>query len=372
MRFQKLILLHIFFAVIFTFNNSSSQTKLKPGFDPQEYLLLLNVTAHQSDNALPDPEMPELKNCKRVYRSDTLGLNNRWDLFLRDDSVGIISIRGTIMAGNSWMEDFYAAMVPAEGSLIIDSNFVFNYKLADYPGASVHAGFLTGLAYLSNSIITQMNYYQAFGVKDYLIVGHSQGGAIAYLLTSYLYYLDKQRIPDIHFKTYCSAPPKPGNQAYSYDYDYIRRDGWSLRVYNTEDWVPQSPLSVQTTQDFAKSNPYSDEGLLTNKMGFIDKLIFEYMVGRLKGSLDEARSVVNEYFGKVVYDYGITKYLPDFPKPEYTGDVYYYPCGTPVVLMKQPGYEEYIRKTEPEIPMLFKNHMIPAYTYLLEKIYFNK
>jgi len=359
--------------VLFTLVNISiSQTKLRPGFDPVEYKALLEITARQIDTPWINVSLPAPEDYRMVYRSDSAGLDNRWDLWLRDDSVGVISIRGTTIQTNSWAEDFYAEMVPANGSIIIDSNFVFIYKLAEYPGAAVHAGWLTGLAYLSGGIVEKINQYHARGVKDYIIVGHSQGGALAYLVTSYLRYLDSQRIPgDVMFKTYCSAPPKPGNLSYAYDFDYLTRGGWALRVYNTEDWVPQMPISVQTLNDFAKVNPFSDEDSLISKMNLLDKLIFEYILGRVRNNLNDARDVLKEYAGKMVYERMIKKYLPNFPRPQTTDDFYYYPCGVPVVLMKQPGYSEIIA-TETKVPALFKNHLMVPYYFLLNKIYFNK
>ncbi|MEO8665967.1 MAG: lipase family protein, partial [Ignavibacteria bacterium] len=296
----------------------------------------------------------------------------RWDLWIRNDSVGIISIRGTTIQANSWAEDFYAAMVPAKGSIIIDSNFVFIYMLAESEKASVHIGWLTGLAYLSESILTKINEYHAKGIKDYLIVGHSQGGAIAYLLNSYFHYTGKGRIPEgTNFKTYCSAPPKPGNLFYSYDYDFINRGGWSLRVYNSEDWVPQTPISVQTLNDFSEINPYSERDSFIVKMNLLDKIIFDYLVAKIRGTLDDSKDLLNDYFGSMVYKYSITKFLPNFPEPQYTDDAFFYPCGVPVVLMKQEGYDEILAK-ETTIPLLFKNHMIIPYYFLLNKIYFEK
>ncbi len=363
----------IFFPVLFLAeSNAFSQSKLQPGFDPVEYRELLEISARQVDTPWTNVTLPYPDNCRLAYRSDSVGLNNRWDLWIRNDSVGIISIRGTVMRPNSWAEDFYAAMIPATGSIIINKDFIFIYKLAESRKSSVHAGWLTGLAYLSGSIVTKINEYHAQGIKNYLIMGHSQGGAIAYLLTSYLHYCDKERIPSgISFKTYCSAPPKPGNMFYSYDFDFITRGGWALRVYNSEDWVPETPLSVQTTRDFSEVNPYSDREFLIVKMNFVEKIIFDYILGKLKGSLDDTRDLLNEYFGSMVYKNSIKKFLPEFPEPHYTGDAYYYPCGVPVVLMKQPGYDEILKK-ETEIPLLFKNHMITPYYFLLNKIYFEK
>ncbi len=353
---------------------SLESEKLKPGFDPVEYRQLLEISTRQADTPWTslNVKLPYPDNCRMIYRSDTAGLDNRWDLWVRDDSVGIISIRGTTLSMDSWAEDFYSPMVPAKGSIIINSKNVFVYKLAESGKASVHTGWLIGLAYLSGSITEKINEYHSLGIKNYLIIGHSQGGAIAYLLTSYLHYADSERIPDdIRFKTYCSAPPKPGNLFYSYDFDFITGGGWAIRVSNSEDWVPQCPLSIQSVKDFSTVNPYTERDSFIVKMNLIEKLIFNYIVGRLNNSLNDSRDMLNEYFGKMVYDHSIKKYLPDFPEPVYTGDFYYYPCGVPVVLMKQEGYSEFT-ETESNIPELFKNHMIPAYYFLLNKIYFNK
>ncbi len=371
MKNRFYILLLILLRSVNSFSEDSD--KLKPGFDPIEYRQLLEISHRQSDTPWTPANviLPYPEGCRMVYRSDSCGLDNRWDLWLKDDSVGIISIRGTTLSANSWAEDFYSSMVPAKGSIIISSKKIFFYKLAESGKANVHTGWLLGLAYLSESIIEKINEYHSKGVKDYLIIGHSQGGAIAYLLTSYLYYLDRGRIPeDIKLKTYCSAPPKPGNLFYSYDFDFITRGGWAFRVSNTEDWVPQCPLSVQTVKDFSTINPYSEREMLESKMSFIEKIIFNYIVGRLKSNLDNTKDLLNEYFGKMIYDNSIKKYLPGFPEPQYTGDFYFYPCGNPVILMKQPGYEEF-KKSETKIPELFRNHMIPAYYFLLTKIYFN-
>ena len=86
----------------------------------------------------------------------------------------------------------------------------FQYKLAEEKDAYVHVGWLTGLAALMPTMKEQiMKYYQQ-GVKQFIIMGHSQGGAIAFLARSYFYYAEDMP-HDIVWKTYCSAAPKPGN-----------------------------------------------------------------------------------------------------------------------------------------------------------------
>ena len=359
-------ILFTLFLSFLSLNNSYSQ-KLSPGFDPVEYKNLLLITAAQgmpgSSSNLPKPDGYEL-----VYTSPTVGLDNLWTMWLREDSVCVISIRGTTLQMDSWSEDFYAAMVPAQGTIIISPENIFSYKLAEHPDAHVHSGWLIGLGTLVPTIIEQINVWHEKGMKEFIILGHSQGGAITYLLTSYLHYYGTGQIPDdVKFKTYSSAPPKPGNVYYSYDYDNITRGGWALRVYNSEDWVPQMPITIQTMSDFAPINPFSLEDSLTAKMGFLDKIFFDLLLDFISGKLDDSRDILREILGNVIYDKSISKYLPQIGQPVYSETMNYYPCGVPVVLMVTPGYYDYVKTLG--LPTLFENHLMSAYLYLLEKNY---
>src|SRR6202008_1816541 len=112
----------------------------------------------------------------------------------------------------------YMGMISNRGSIIVDKNYIFNYKIAEDTNAYVHLGWMLGLAYMAPEITNQIDQLYKKGIKDILIMGHSQGGGIAFLLRSYLQYLNEKTLPkDIVYKTYCSAPPKPGNLYYSYD-----------------------------------------------------------------------------------------------------------------------------------------------------------
>ena len=144
-----------------------------------------------------------------------------------------------------------------------------------------------------------------------------------------------------------------------------------MRVYNSEDWVPQTPLSVQALKDFSHINPYTERDSLLVKMSLIERIVFNYMTNKLKNSLIDSRDLLEKDFGSMIYNNSIKKFLPEFPEPEYANDEYYYPCGLPVVLMATPGYQDFI-KTETGIPLLFKNHMLEPYYFLLNKIYFGK
>src|SRR5690606_17113241 len=127
--------------------------------------------------------------------------------------------RGSTLNQASWLANFYAAMVPAKGELQLSKDEVFSYELASSPLAAVHVGCLVATGFLAGDIQGQIDSCYSEGMKEFLIVGHSQGGAIAYLLTAHLLNLQKQqKLPhDIRFKTYCSAAPKPGNLYFGYE-----------------------------------------------------------------------------------------------------------------------------------------------------------
>src|SRR6185437_12600787 len=114
------------FIPLFFINIAFGQT-LKPVFDPNEYLEMLRITAVtigvEWNLGLPAP-----KEYHQVYKSDETELLNKWDLWLnKDNSIMVISIRGTTKDLASWLENFYAAMIPATGSLKLSDSNTFNY-----------------------------------------------------------------------------------------------------------------------------------------------------------------------------------------------------------------------------------------------------
>lgn len=369
---KKHILLITFSIIIILLNINSlkGQNKLKPGFDPYEYKSLLEILAKQSDTSYSVVKFPDPENYRMVYRSEVVGLDNRWDLWVSSDSVGVISIRGTTLKLESWLEDFYAGMIPACGALQIDSNKIFRYKLANESNASVHVGWVVGLYYLVPSIIEKINEYYGKGIKEYLIMGHSQGASIAYLLRSYLYYTGKEKIPDdIQFKTYCSAAPKPGNLFYSYDFEFITRGGWAYRIANTQDWVPEMPFSIQTVDDMVKVNPFSEVDMLLKKMKPIERFLLKAIYSNMMNSVKKAQKKFRKYLGYKVYKL-VNDELVNFEEPDYAKTMYYVTCGNPIILTPTTdAYENYIKQQKRN---LFENHLIMPYYLLLKEIYLDK
>lgn len=314
-----------------------AKAQLQPGFNAREYVRLLEVCNRQLDTPWKIAEnkmLPEPARCRLVYRSPVTGLDNRWDLWLQGDSVGIISIRGSIGKEESWLENFYSAMVPATGILQLNDSIQFHYKLAEDFKACVHVGWLIGMASMVPTVVEKIHEYRQKGIRSFIILGHSQGGSIAFLLRSYLYYLDKTLLggDDIVIKTYCSAASKPGNQYYSYDFDYITRGGWGLRVVNTRDWVPETPFSIQTLRDLNPVNPFA-------KSSIFSKIYLGSDYGELDDATTLAETTYERDLGHKVF-LKIKKFLPQLVEPKYESTTCFIPAGMTVVLPPYPGYDK--------------------------------
>jgi len=342
---------------------------LKPGFDGKEYLDMVSVSLMQADSISPDNKIPLPEQYERVYRSPELGLYNRWDFWVGKNKTAVISIRGTTNNAVSWIENYFAAMVSANGSLQINDSTVFNYHLASDLKASVHAGWLLALAFLAPGITAKIDEYSKQGIKDFIIMGHSQGAAISFLITSYLYYLQKDgKIPDdIRFKTYCSAAPKPGNLYYVYDYDFITRNGWSFTVVNASDWVPETPFTVQTLSNFNPVNLFGGIDDMLKTQSFFKRLGIKYVLKKMRKPPAKAQSRYEKYLGDYMYKQ-VRKTLPQFRKPEFVKDNNYMRAGVPIVLEPDEAYKN---EFPDDTKKIFMHHKLWPYYSLASRYYLN-
>ena len=198
-------------------------------------------------------------------------------------------------------------------------------------------------------------------------MGHSQGGALAFLVTSYLHYLaDSGGLPaGISFKTYCSAAPKPGNMYYAHDFDFITRNGHAFTIVNTADWVPETPFTVQTISDFNSGNPFSDISSLLGSQKAVVRWYLKSMYNKMNKSTKKAQKRLDKYLGHKVYSQ-VKKELPQFREPAYANTANYMRAGVPIVL--QPD-EEY-KLTFPDDPKkTFMHHAFKPYEMMIKKYY---
>jgi hypothetical protein len=348
---------------------ASSQNKLQPGFDPHEYASMLSLAFKSS--GIPDSVERRTKKdpYHMEYRSPEVGLKNRWTLYLRNDNVAVIDLRGTVNQPASWLANVYAAMIPATGDLQINDSTVFHYQFAADSRALVHAGWTVSIAHLAPDVEEKINkYYRDNHVKEFFISGHSQGGALATLMRSLLEYeKQKGKIPaDIVFKTYCSAAPKTGNMYYAYDFDFINRVGWAFTVVNAADWVPECPFSIQTLQDFNPTNPLIHAKDVIKKQKFAIRFAGNIVYSKLEKKPRKAQRKFEKYLGHTLYEKAVHKTLPQLKEPGYAHSNNYMRAGTPIILMPDEDYYKQFPQTSNNV---FTHHMFTSYYYLLKKWY---
>jgi hypothetical protein len=340
--------------------------QLKPGFDGEEYAELMLVSARATADSVYYNSFDVPKHFKRVYRSEEIGLDNMWELWTDNHKTAVISIRGTTLKHESWLANFYAAMVPAKGKLQLSATEVFEYNLAPNPKAAVHVGWLLSTAYLAKDMMPRIDSCYKAGFRDFLIIGHSQGGAISYLLTAYLANLQHEnKIPaDQRFKTYCSASPKPGNLYFAYDYEALTQNGWAFNVVNSADWVPETPISIQTLNDFNTINPFVNAQSSIKKQKFPNNLVMKHVFNQLDKPTRKAQRNYEKYLGKMTSKL-IKENLPDYIPPDYYSSNHYVRTGTTVVLYADADYHKHF----PDDPnQIFIHHSHTSYLYLLAKL----
>lgn len=366
LRFMKQIFLVSW--LVLTMALGVQARPLHPGFDKAEYLELLRLHARIADTAFFG-QIPRPTRFRMVYRSPILGLDNRWDLWTSPDSVAVLSIRGTTANSVSWLENFYAAMLPAKGELKLSATRTFSYELSTHPQAAVHAGWLLGMAFLADNIVHKVDSCYQRGIRDFVVMGHSQGGGIAYLLTSHLRALQRQqKIPaDIRLKTYCSAGPKPGNLYYAYDYEAQAQSAtgsWALDVVNSADWVPEVPISIQTIRDFNTTNPFTNAKEAIGKQKLPQRLVLSYLYRQLERPTRKAQRAYQKYLGTVVGK-RVAKQLEGYQPAPYYPSSNYVRTGTMIVLYADAAY----RQRYPDVKgKIFQHHLFEPYYYLAQKL----
>lgn len=326
---------------------------------------MLVLSARQGDTMLYG-KLPAPASFHRVYRSQETGLKFAWDLWTNEQHQAVLNVRGSTKDRESWMANFYSAMVPAKGELVLSKTETFSYELSSDPKASVHTGYLLSVAFLSKDIVPKIDSLYHKGTKNIFITGHSQGGGVCYLLTAHLYHLQKLgKIPaDIRFKTYCTAAPKPGNLYFAYSYEAMTQGGWAYNVVNTADWVPEVPFSVQTVNDFNTVNPFSGAKKAIKKQKGGKKLLIKYIYKQLSKHPLKAQKKYEKFLGRFLYK-GIKKELPDFQEPVYAHDNNYVRTGHTIVLLAD---EEYYAKYPDSKTNVFCHHFFHQYYYLIGKL----
>lgn len=346
----------------------TSSAQLKPGFNKEELLTMLTLSSYQIDTPWVSMKYPLPENLQLNYRSPVVALDNRFDVWINPkNSYAIINTRGTTGTRPSWLENFHAAMVPANGSIQLSDSVNFEYRLANNPRAAVHVGWLIAMGTMAPDVVAQVKRCYQQGIKHFYLTGHSQGGGITFLLTAYLYQLQKagQLPKDIRFKTYCTAGPKPGNLYFAYDYEYATRGGWAFNVTHALDWVPEVPFSIQTVNDFNPLNPFTDVDKAFKKMKFPMRFIMRRVYKKLSKHPEKAKNNFQKYLGEKAGAIIIKQDLPGYEQPEYYNSNHYMRCGQQIILMPDKEYENAFPYDPKNV---FLHHMPAPYLHLAQKM----
>lgn len=343
-----------------------SFAQLKTGYDFDESMELIKVNFRFADS-VEFPDFPAPQRFKHEYRSPVVGFDNCWDFWKDANGTGLISIRGTTGSLPSWGSNFYSMLVPATGTMKLTENDTFSYHLANDPAAAVHVGWLYSTGMLMKDILPKIDTFLLNGGTDLLITGHSQGGAIAYLVTAHLWSLRASgRLPQtLRLKTYCSAAPKPGNLRFAYSYESMTFPGWAFNTVNAADWVPETPFSIQTVNDFAQTNPFSEAKQLMKGIKIPVRWVLKHAYNKMDRPTRKSQQRFEKYLGRKLGKI-MQKSAPGFEPPEYLNENAFARCGIMVSLVPDEGYfalyPNYAKENK------FLHHSIQPYLYLMEQM----
>lgn len=347
--------------------------QLTPGFNADEYNELLLISVRTAADSSYAAKYEEPAHSEMLYQSAPIGLDNQWDLWLdtrpTSTPTAIISVRGTTPNPESWLLNFYAAMIPAQGEIKWTENGeakTFAYHMADNEKAAVHAGWTLACGMLLDDILPKIDDQYSRGVKNYLIMGHSQGGAISYLLTSQLHHLQEVgELPkDIRFKTYCSAAPKTGNLFYAREFEALTQNGWAFNVINAADWVPEVPISIQTLDDFNPTNPFVHVDDIMEQQSFVNRVGMWWILRKLQNPAEEAQENYEKYLGEKLQE-RVSSLVTGLEMPEFYPSNHYVRTGIQIVL--QPD-EEYFEMFPNNPDSVFMHHLHAPYLLLTRKL----
>lgn len=316
----------------------------------------LNGKIEGVDSTFVDPEY------KLLYESKLYKMDNRWQMWQKGDDAMVINLRGTTREAISWMENFYAAMIPSEGDILLPDSQKVHYKFAADPRAHVHVGWAMGVSFMIEDILKHIKEANSRGIYKIYITGHSQGGALAHLTRAFLQYLPESKVSKKNeYIVYAFAPPKPGNRFFAYDYaSYTSFNNSSYSIINVQDWVPQVPLSVQSPENMVALNPFASLERNEFKLPFFKRIFAKKIYNSMKNPVKKAQKRFRKVLGRTM-EKQIAKKVGDFVVPSFVNDFAYFPVGLTIPLQ---GIGGECKDTKMKI---FWEHLPANYYILIEK-----
>jgi len=298
---------------------------------------------------------------KLLYESKPTKMDNVWQLWQKGDSAIIINLRGTTKKSISWYENFYAAMIPAQGKMVLPDSSNVKYKFAKNKKATIHTGWAVGVQTMLPDILKHIKDANERGIYNIYITGFSQGGALVHVLRAAFEYLPEEQLSSRNkFKVYAFAAPKPGNRFFAYDYaSYTSLKNPSYTIINSGDWVPQVPFSIQSPDNMVDVNPFIALENNDFDMPLFKRLFIKHIYNSMRKPVDKSQKRFKKVLGSDV-EKQIKKSIGQFETPHKVDDFSYFPVGIQVILEPWEG------KTDDKMLSIFWQH-IPAHYYYLIK-----
>ena len=359
---MKKISFFTLYLLLFQVFTTNAQVSYK--FDKNEAMNLVAICNYWLNGKIENVDSTYIDSSYVLkYETKPNLLDNRWQLWEnKQKNFAVINLRGTTRKDISWYENFYAAMIPAEGEMTLPGNKTVHYKYAGDKRASVHVGWAVSIQMMLDSIIWAINTENQKGIYNIYITGHSQGGALAHLLRAVLEYLPDSIVSHKNkYKVYAFAPPKPGNRFFAYDYaSYTSLPVSSYSVINISDWVPQVPFSVQSPDNMVEKNPFASLENNDFKIPFLKRLVIKHVYFSMKRPIIRSQKRFEKYLGKKMKK-EIEKKTGKFKTPDYSKDFAYFSVGLTIPLKPWKG------NTDDELMKIFWQHLPAHYYYLIEK-----
>ena len=165
------------------------------------------------------------------------------------------------------------------------------------------------------------------------------------------------------FKVYCSGTPKVGNLFFAYEYERITAGGWAYNVINTDDWVPETPVSIQRLKDFNEVNIFSSAKKDINQQPYFKRQLFKLLYKKLNNPTKKAEKKYSNLLGKRV-SARVHKTLPELSIPPNAHSFDYVRIGTSKLLFPNADYYNCFPKISDDV---FIHHSYEPYIYLIEQ-----
>ncbi|WP_051292645.1 lipase family protein [Olivibacter sitiensis] len=339
--------------------------RFKTGFDPNEYADLMHLNEAFMDTIAGNRFIDYDPNFSFLYRSPSMGMDNTYDIWKGKDSTIVVTLRGTTADTKSLLADFYCAMIPANGKIVFGENDTLAYKLSSLENATVHAGWLIGFAFIARDFKPKLDSLYGDGYRKFIVAGHSQGGALCYYLSAWMWHLN-EIYPDIRVKTYASASPKVGNMYFAYDYDNTTRSIWTFSVTNSADLVPETPFTTQVWEtDMNQPNPFINMEETFKKLSFLKRIMMKKAYNKMRNSANKSSAAYQKYLGDYLYKWTQNIY-PHLELPQAVNTAYFVRPGVPISFVPNEAYRQFFDKNN-DGP--YFHHSFKAYLFLLNEYY---